>query len=409
MQTYQARWIFPGSGPPIPDGRITVADGTIVRVEGASPDPVDVDVDLGDVAIVPGFVNAHTHLELGPIPWNEAGGPEDEVAWLGQVIRSRFERSPEEVDALIRRHVRDAVVAGTTALGDITTAGQSWGAVASAPVWATVFAEVIGLAEARGDQTWQAAQHWLGSLSPGLDRHAQTRPGLSPHAPYSTAGRLYRAAAASGLPLTSHLGEMPEEREFLTSKTGPLRQFVASLGAWTDTWEPVGPSPVDYLPPTSDCIVAHGNIFEPAEFARLVRLPGDHAPRVAVAYCPRTHARFGHPPHAFRAMLDAGVVVCLGTDSLASSPSLSILDEVRFLRRHHPDVPPATLLTMATVHGAWALRIDDRTGTLDPGKSADLAVLPLGSTDSNDPHDHWLSHDAPPLATMFRGQFVAGR
>ena len=294
--------------------------------------------------------------------------------------------------------------------GDITTAGQSWAAVAAAPVWATVFTEVLGLSAARGDQTWQAAERWLKSLPPALDCPAQTRAGLSPHAPYSTAGRSYRAAAATGLPLTTHLGEMPEEREFLTQKAGPLRRFVEDLGAWSDAWEPVGPSPVDYLSPHSDCIIAHGNIFEPAEFALLVPdRPNSHASRVAVAYCPRTHARFGHPPHPFRAMLDAGVVVCLGTDSRASSPTLSILDEIRFLRRHHPDVPPATLLRMATAHGAWALRLDDRTGTLDPGQSADLIVLPLGSTASDDPHDRWLLDDAPPLATMFRGRFVAGR
>ena len=98
---------------------------------------------------------------------------------------------------------------------------------------------------------------------------------------------------------------------------------------------------------------------------------------MAVAFCPRTHARFGHAPHPYRALLEKGVIVCLGTDSLASSPSLSILDELRFLHRRDPSLSGALLLTMATLFGAWALRAETTTGSLKPGKSADLAIIRL--------------------------------
>ncbi len=415
MRTLAARWIFPGTSPPIADGRITIEAGRIVRV-GGDDQSYPVDLDLGDVAIVPGFINSHTHLELGPIPWDESSGPEDEVAWLGRVIQSRIDAPAGSGRILAEANIRATIAAGTTAIGDITTAGQSWDAVAGSPVWGTVFTEVLGLSPSRSAQTWQAATDWLNALPPSSSNDAQTRAGLSPHAPYSTAGRLYQDAAEAGLPLTTHLGEMPEEREFLSHRSGPLRQFVEGLGAWNQAWQPLGPSPVDYVTAEpalaqADWIIAHGNIFEPAEFARFIPRSDDPAaPRIAVAYCPRTHARFGHPPHPFRAMLDAGVVVCLGTDSLASSPSLSILDEIRFLHRHHPDVPGATLLRVATLHGAWALRIDGKTGSLEPGKSADLAVLATGSDESRTgPHALWIDDDRPPRATMFRGELVAGR
>ena len=406
LTTIKARWILPGIGSPIPDGQITINGERIVYVGPAEPGR-DVDLDLGDVAIVPGFVNAHTHLELGPIPWDEASGPENEIKWLGRVIRSRGDRSSGETATMIRQNVASAIAAGTTTIADISTNGQSWAAVADSPVWGTVFAEILGLSESRSRQTWDSAQHWLGGLPP-ITQVSQTRPGLSPHAPYSTRGSLYQMASKSGLPLTTHLGEMPEEREFLTSRSGSLRAFVESLGAWTDDWQPVGPSPADYLTSgQADWIIAHANIFSPDEFARLIP---DHfnptAPRLAVAYCPRTHARFGHPPHPFREMLAVGAIVCLGTDSLASTPTLSILDEIRFLHRHHPDVPGEILLGMATSAGAWALRRDDQTGSLEPGKSADLTVLSLGS--SADPYLAWLKDESPPLATMFRGEFVAG-
>ena len=417
-RTLGARWIFPGTSPPISDGRITIADGRIVRVGGAES-AFPVDLDLGDVAIVPGFVNAHTHLELGPIPWEEATGPENEVEWLGRVIRSRYDLSREATAALIRRNLRQVIESGTTTVADISTAGQSWDTVAESPVWGTVFAEVswsVGCSGwARPGKPLRIGSPRCPPRSTPTTPRARPAPVSVPTPPTAPPAGFIPPRNVLVYPITSHIGEMPEEREFLTSRTGPLRGFVERLGAWVDYWKPVGPSPVDYLDANpayrfSDWIVAHGNIINPDEFARLLVEKGNwESQRVAVAYCPRTHARFGHPPHPFRAMLAAGIVVCLGTDSLASTPTLSVLDEVRFLHRHHPDVPGSTLLAMATLNGAWAVSRDDQTGSLEPGKFADLAVLRLaGPRTETDPHSLWLDDNAPPLATMFRGQFVAG-
>jgi cytosine/adenosine deaminase-related metal-dependent hydrolase len=129
---------------------------------------------------------------------------------------------------------------------------------------------------------------------------------------------------------------------------------------------------------------------------------------VAIAFCPRTHARFGHAPHPYRALLERGVVVCLGTDSLASSPSLSVLDEMRFLHRRDDSLNGPLLLTMATLFGAWALRAETTTGSLKAGKSADLAVIELPDSDEADPHRLLLESDLPVAATMFEGKFVNG-
>jgi cytosine/adenosine deaminase-related metal-dependent hydrolase len=107
-------------------------------------------------------------------------------------------------------------------------------------------------------------------------------------------------------------------------------------------------------------------------------------------------------------MLERGVIVCLGTDSLASSPSLSVLDELRFLHRRDPSLSGELLLTMATLFGAWALRAETTTGSLRPGKSADLAIIPLPDEDSADPYRLILETDEPVLATVFEGDFVTG-
>ena len=138
-------------------------------------------------------------------------------------------------------------------------------------------------------------------------------------------------------------------------------------------------------------------------------LPGEeggYRRRLAIAFCPRTHAYFAHSRHPYRQMLDAGLVVCLGTDSLASTPTLSMLDEMRFLHGRDPSLPGATLLHMATLAGAWALRREDQCGSLTPGKFADLAVVRLPDRDEADPHNLLLESDQPVIKTMIAGRFV---
>ncbi|WP_254053420.1 amidohydrolase family protein [Singulisphaera sp. GP187] len=415
--TLSARYVFPVEGAPIASGCLTIQDGRIAWV-GSARERV-ADLDLGNVAIVPGFVNAHTHLELSALEGQHRVAEqaveievEDEVNWLHRVVEQRKSGLPGELEQAVGRNLQESIRAGTTSLADTTTAGLSWDQVAEAPMRAVVFAELIGLKRGRGLQTSAEAWDWIGSIRPEAQVIANARPGLSPHAPYSTAGWLYHKAAASRLPLSTHLAEMPEELELLERGSGALRTFLETLGAWDDEWEPISPRPADYVRRgelrNADWLIAHGTYLEPTEFwqFRPEAAPNNH--RVAIAFCPRTHARFGHSPHPYRAMLERGVVVCLGTDSLASSPSLSVLDEMRFLHRRDDSLNGPLLLTMGTLFGAWALRAETTTGSLKPGKSADIAVIDLPDREDSDPHQLMLESDLPVSATMFEGKFVSG-
>jgi aminodeoxyfutalosine deaminase len=405
-----ARYVFPVEGQPIRDGMIVVDDGRIVSVEPARGNAAD--LDLGNVAILPGFVNTHTHLELSTLDTEPHGQPEDEIDWLARVIAQRRAGSLEVLKEAAERHVAQSVVAGTTLVADTTTAGLSWDAIAAAPTRAIVFAELLGLRRARGLQTSEEAWTWISSLTSDAQSEARARCGLSPHAPYSTAGWLYYRAASSRLPLSTHLAEMPEELELLRTGGGRLRTFLEQLGAWDDDWEPIGDRPAHYVRrhdlKKADWLIAHGTYLDPADFWQLRPEAAPEGQRVAVAFCPRTHARFGHVTHPYREMLERGIVVCLGTDSLASAASLSILDEARFLHRSDPSLGGPLLLTMSTLFGAWALRADTVTGSLRPGKSADLAVVALPDRNDNDPHWLLLDSDLPVVATMFEGRFVTG-
>jgi cytosine/adenosine deaminase-related metal-dependent hydrolase len=411
--TIRGRYVCPVEDPPIEDGCLTIERGRIAWVGKSSERAYD--LDLGNVAIVPGFVNAHTHLELDMLQedWRRTGEVEDVVSWLRRLIDQRRGGSEASLRETVARNVKAAIGAGTTFLADTTTGGLSWDEIAAAPLRAVVFAELIGLKRIRGLQTSEAAWSWLGAIRPEAQVAACARPGLSPHAPYSTSGWLYYQAAASRRPLSTHLAEMPEELRLLRHRDGPLRRFLEDLDAWDDEWEPIGPRPADYVRKgtlrRADWVIAHGTYLEPDDFWQLRPEAAPDGHRVAVAFCPRTHARFGHAAHPYRDLLERGAIVCIGTDSLASSDSLSVLDEIRFLHERDDSLSGELLLTMATLFGAWALRADTTTGSLKPGKSADLAVVSLPQRDDPDPYALLLESDLPVVGTVFEGDFVSGQ
>jgi aminodeoxyfutalosine deaminase len=388
-QTLTARWVFPVSGPPIPNGTVTVCGSLIAAVHPAGARTAD--VDLGNAAIIPGLVNAHTHLDLSGMHGKVPPSP-DFVGWLRDVIAYRRGRTPDRVAADVRKGLGEALHFGTTLLGDIAAGGSSWDALAAAPVWAVSFHELLGLPAARVAGVWAEVVRWA-------DDHPDTptcRAGVSPHAPYSVHRSLIEAAARLW-PLCIHLAESPAERQLLDDRTGPFVPFLRELGVWDSS----GLSPSwDWVAWRASrapaALLAHGN-YLPAETPL--------APNTSIVYCPRTHAAFGHPPHPFREWLARGVRVALGTDSLASNPDLDILAEARVVHARYPDFPGDRLLRMATLNGAEALGFGDRTGSLDPGKSADLVAVPLPDADGPDPFALLFGGAAPdrPRRTMWRG------
>lgn len=368
--TVRARWVFPADAPPIADGRVTIQGDRIVRV---APDGA-ADVDVGNAALLPGFVNAHTHLDLGILHGRCPPTP-DLPAWLRCVIAGRRAASPEQVQRAIADGIGASLWSGTTLIGDISAGGASWTLLRAAPVRSVVFYELLGLPLERADRAWQAAQDWLHGVRPS----ERCRPGLSPHAPYSVRRDLFIRAAAlcrtAGLPLATHLAESRAELQLLRDHDGPFADFLREL----NVWDPNGlaSSPEDVLDLSRDApsvLMAHGNYL-----LRDMAPP----PNQTIVFCPRTHAAFGHPPHP---LLHGSVRIALGTDSLASNPDLDILAEARFLRAHYPEAGGDRLLRMLTLDGATALGWGADTGSLTPGKFADMVVLPLADMEAADPH-----------------------
>ncbi|TMQ34497.1 MAG: amidohydrolase [Planctomycetota bacterium] len=337
------------------------------------------DIDLGNAAVLPGLVNAHTHLDLTGLRRKVPPAP-DFTQWLRRVIEHRLSRTLEQVEEDIQQGLEESAALGTTLLGDISARGASWLVLATSPYRgrAVVFYELLGLPKTRAHQAWAQACSWL-RVRPATPT---CRPGLSPHAPYSVRRSLFRAAAnlarQRNLPVATHLAETQQELELLQERRGPFVDLLEEVDAWSAEGLVEGVGEILNLNTgVAHAAAVHANYLDPA-----TPVPANHA----IIYCPRTHAAFGHEPHPVQKFIASGVRVALGTDSLASNPDLDVLAEARFLHQKMPGLSGDVILRMATLSGAEALGWQAETGSLVAGKSADLVVVPLPQEDDHNPY-----------------------
>ncbi len=352
------------------------------------PDDVRV-VDLPSSVLVPGLVNAHAHLDLthlGPVNY---GG--DFVNWI------RFVRTGRAVDSVdiaasVRRGAALADTGGTALVGDIAGAGSLIPAQVLREVGmaGVSYVEVFGVGRSQG-----AAVERIRALCAEYGQaDGPVRVGVQPHAPYSCGPQVYRAASSSGLPCATHLAETLDEELFTRRGEGAFADLLRSIGVWDDTMTPSGRHPVEHVAEAlgeAPFVAAHLNYVDMEHLPMLARW-GVH-----VVYCPRASTYFGHPvpgraPHRYRDMLEAGVNVCLGTDSmlcLDTPERISVLDEMRLLHRRD-GVDPRLLLRMATVNGAAALGFDPATVTLAVDASSARGEAGRRSVLAVEPPDGWI-------------------
>lgn len=397
----RARWIIPVDAPPLENGVVEISDGRIVAVHNRDAPRA---ADLGNVALIPGLVNAHVHLEFSDLA--EPVQPATPfTAWIRALVAHR--RAAPPTDGLIRRGLEESTSSGVTTLGEIATSDDALPAFRAAGGHGIVFREILALQPHRADEQIAIAQRHLQSVSQGSE--ARVIAGISPHAPYSVHPDLYQRlvalAATHKAPLAIHLAETRAELELLEHGTGDFVAMLQSFGVWSDGLIPRGSRPMDYLRPLADApraLVIHGNYLAEDELDFLARHP-----QLALVYCPRTHHYFQHPPHPWRRLLERGGAVALGTDGRGSNPDLSLWRELQFLRRTTPDVPPATLLGLGTLRGARALGLEKELGSLTPGKAADLAAIAFPNDSAADPYACLLQGGTHPVAAWRSGVPVA--
>jgi cytosine/adenosine deaminase-related metal-dependent hydrolase len=375
---YRAAWILPISAPPIRDGWVVIDHGRVVAygggrlrppIEGARA------VDLGSTAVVPGLVNAHTHLELSYLR-DEVPPASEFIIWVQGVMaarRYRDARAPE-----ILRAVDDAVAectsAGTAVVGDITNTLVTFAPLASSHLAAVVFYELIRFNPGDAEALVATACRDIEALGGG----ERVRAGLAAHAPYSVAPLVFRAIRRAVdrdpfVPCSVHLSESVEELEFVRSGQGPWRALLEEIGAWDPAWVPPGGSPVQFLDDAgfldARVLAVHGVHMSMGDLQRLA----DRG--TTLVTCPRSNGRTGAGAPPIAQFYESGVRVAIGTDSLASAPDLNVFAELATMRALAPSVPASKLLASATIEGARALGFEADYGTMEPGKLGRLVTV----------------------------------
>lgn len=377
MELWLADLVCPVDGPPIRRGAILTSGGRVLAVGEEAfvrpAEPVAGERDFGRAILIPGLVNAHTHLELSGL--KREPGPMEE--WIVSLVREMRGWPAHLFLSSAQIGAAASLAAGVTCAGDVSASGESATAMAGGGMRGVVFHEVLGLDPERADEILAEKMkacdlfpEYEGPI-PGAVRH-----GLSPHAPYSASLALYRAvlveARARGWPVATHLGESAEEVEFLQDGGGALARVHRALNGSLDGFKPSGLRPVAHLDLAGALgglsLAVHANQTNAEDWA-LLRKNG-----VRVCLCPRSARFFDHPFADAARMREAGLELCLGTDSLASSPSLSLLDEARALREADAEISDAELLEMCTRSGAKALGFEG-LGVLKPGGAADFCVV----------------------------------
>lgn len=385
MWTLSARWVVPVVSPPIADGIVTF-DKYFIRYVG-KPDGRRIDERFDEAILLPGFVNAHTHLDL-----TGAAGQTPPCLpfpdWLRSVISYRARRDAGQTESDIRDGADRCIAAGTTLVGDIAAGGLSTSVLRQHPLHTRIFFELIGLTRERLDAAFNQWATWL------FDQQGEShlKWSFSPHSPYSFRVDGLERLRAFPRPVAIHVAESRDEMELLDHQTGPFVEFLESLGVYDPPGLPEGMGDLlQRLRVLEKPLLVHGNYLEPS-----CPLPN----RMTLVYCPRTHAAFGHPPHPFREFMARGIRVVLGTDSLASNPDLSVLNEARFVASRHADVRLGDLLTMITASAADALGW--RAGRLAVGYPADFAVVAMADP-VVDPVADLLQNQAPVSAVYVSG------
>lgn len=368
---HRAAWLLPIAGPPVRDGWVLVHEGCIAAC-GGPRDPIPAPESVEEIpcderlAVLPGLVNAHTHLELSWLRGRVPPAPSMPV-WISRLLTARG-ASADTPRAAVEEAIREMRASGTALAGDVTNTLAAWDAIADSHLAAVVFFELLGFNAADPRALVKDARRRLDDLMP----LAWVRAAIVPHAPYSAAPDLLRAVAdaSAGGPISIHLGESAEELEFLRTGGGAWRAILEALGAWAPAWQAPRCGPVEYLDRlglvTDRLLAVHAVQLADPALARLAEAGA------TVVTCPRSNRWVGAGTPPIERFYASGVRVAVGTDSLASVEDLNLFSELAEIRHLAPAVPAARILRSATLDGADALGFGSHYGSIEAGKRADL-------------------------------------
>src|SRR5256886_1478650 len=395
----RARVVVTMDGPPIENGAVVISGNRILDV-GKFPEISERHsgqelVDLGEQALLPGLINAHCHLDYtclrSKIP------PQKSFAdWIRAINAEKAKLSEQDYLASIADGFAEAQRFGTTTIANLTAFPELIVEV-NPPIRTWWFAELIDVRDP--NRTSELVDLAIGAMKRARDSGGGI--GLAPHAQFTASANLYRRceeiAQSENILLTTHLAEAREEMSMFHDASGPLFEFLRSIGrdmsdcghetpfAWFA--KIAGARAGRELP--TEWIVAHLNELTARDFELLEK----SKLKFHVVHSPRSHDYFGHSPFLFERLRALGFNICLGTDSLASNKDLSLFAETRALQRSEPAFSPKEVLEMVTVNAALALGKPQLLGRIRTNCFADLIAIPC--TGAGDIFEQILAFDRP--------------
>jgi aminodeoxyfutalosine deaminase len=377
-------------GPPIENGAVAVSGNRIVdlgKFDEIKTRNAGEIVDLGEQALLPGLINAHCHLDYtslrGTIPAQKSFAD-----WIRAINGEKAKLSPKDYLTSIDEGFAEAKGFGTTTIANLTAFPELISQIHE-PIRTWWFAELIDVRSPEranklvdlAIKSLKTSQNW----------------GLAPHALFTASTNLYRSceecARRGNTLLTTHLAESREEMSMFRDGSGPLFEFLKSIGRPMDDCgsktplalfldligrgrSPNRPQATEVSRPYLPWIVAHLNELTESDFDLLVSAPE----KFHVVYSPRSHDYFGHSRFPFKKLVRLGFNICLGTDSLASNENLNLFAEMRAFQNAEPGISPDKILQMVTVNPAMALHEENALGRIRPGFQADFISIPCSGS-----------------------------
>lgn len=399
---YSARWVLPISIASIEGGAVVVAGTQIVdvgtrrRIIERFPDAKE--KSFGEAAILPGFVNVHSHLELTVMRGFLEDVENNFFAWLRKLTHVKYERlTPDDLRVSATWGANEAVRAGVTCVGDASDFGSaSVRALRDVGLRGTTYQEVFGPDAREAQEQHARLRDKVEALR--AEETPLVRVGVSPHAPYTVSAPLLEAvteyAIAENLPVMMHAAESEAESLLMREGRGSFAEHLAERGI---EWRAPGMSTIEYLDMLGVLharpLLAHCVRVSDADIEMI------QATNASIAHCPKSNAKLDHGCAQFVDFLEKRTVVGLGSDSVASNNTCDMLEEARFatlLARVRGSLLPGETrrmikadeaLAVITRGGAQALGLNERVGALGEGMEADLTIVRLDGAQQQPVHD----------------------
>ncbi|MFL2948130.1 MAG: amidohydrolase family protein [Nitrospinales bacterium] len=361
---------------PVENGELIIEGGDILEISPqASKVNTEYTLDLSDHMLMPGFVNAHSHLSLTALE-NKLSPSTNFACWIRDLIILNTALKDEERIGGIQKGAIDMKSSGVTGLADYVADSVLLDSIGSLGFRSVLFLEIIGFQDKKAEGLAKEVERVFKS-------HGSIWTlGIAPHAPYSVSEKLFhqldQLSKKYGCLLSTHLAETDEESQFIEKGEGPLVDLLKDRKAFDANWKAPATSPVRYLKSLgalNEMVAVHCNFID-----------GDTDAVKAAVFCPKSTHWFGRSNILpVRKMLDDGVPVALGTDSMASNDSLNFLEEIRMADKLLPEVSRKEILKMATRFGAEILRLP--CGKIEPGQKGDFIGFKIGADYDGDWHD----------------------